>query len=560
VRRAALPLLVLAAVVALGWNLGGYPLLDPDEGRNAEVAREMAVTNDYLVPHLDGLPYLDKPVLYFAAAAALMELLGPTETAARLPAYVFTLATLALVGRYAARRWGRDAAWLAALACATLPLTLVYAHTVIFDSALACFTTAAILCFRDDRPVLAWAAMALGALTKGPVALAVPLCAVVPWALVTGVPARRFAPPRALAVFAVVALPWFVAVSLRHPEFPHYALVRETFERFTTASFRRTAPLWYYLPIVAVAAFPWIVPGLARLSCWRWAWRARRVNAHAREAWFLACWVLGPALLFTLNRSKLPQYVLPLMPAIALAAARVLTREGIAAAWRGAAGLLAAVGAVLMLRPRFLTEPLPLTAAQAAAIPGAAVAVGVALVAAAALVAFAAHSAPPRLTLGLAGYALPVITLPFATGPLLSTVGDDRSAAAIAQAITGSGAGDAVLAVLAYPPSLPFYLRRTVPVSTADARELTSNYIAAYHDRLRALPGSPLLPSDSWRDVLARCAVPTVFVTHDTLPGPRLRLREALPLIADNGRYSAYGPCRPHPLAPSPQRGEGERG
>jgi 4-amino-4-deoxy-L-arabinose transferase-like glycosyltransferase len=387
--------------------------------------------------------------------------------------------------------------------------------------------------------------MALGALTKGPVALAVPLCAVVPWALVTGVPARRFAPPRALAVFAVVALPWFVAVSLRHPEFPHYAIVRETFERFTTASFQRTAPVWYYLPIVAVGAFPWIVPALARLWCWRWAWRARRVNEHAREAWFLACWVLGPALLFTLNRSKLPQYVLPLMPAIALAAAWVLTREGIAAAWRAAVGLLAAVGALLMLRPRFLTEPLPLTAAQAAAIPGAAVAVGVALVAAAALIAFAAHSAPPRLALGLAGYALPVITLPFATGPLLSTVGDDRSAAAIAQAITGSGAGDAVLAVLAYPPSLPFYLRRTVPVSTADARELTSNYIATYHDRLRALPGSPLLPGDSWREVLARCAVPTVFVTHDTLPGPRLRLREALPLIADNGRYSAYGPCQP---------------
>jgi len=554
VRRAALPLLVLAAAVALGWNLNGYRLLDPDEGRNAEVAREMAETNDYLVPHLDGLPYLDKPVLYFAAAAGLMELVGPTETAARLPAYVFALGTLALVGWYAGRRWGRDAGWLAALACATLPLTLAYAHTAIFDGALAFFTTAAILCFHDDRPVLAWAAMALGALTKGPVALAVPLCTIVPWALVTGVAVRRFAPPRALAAFALLALPWFVAVSLRHPEFPHYAFVRETLDRFTTASFRRTAPFWYYFAIVPLAAFPWIMPALAGLPSWRWGWLARRVNEQAREAWFLTCWVLGPLALFSLNQSKLPQYVLPLMPAIALAAARVLARDGIDAAGRVAVGLLALVGASLMLGPRLLTQSLPLAPSVAAAIPAASFAVGIALVAAAALVALAARSGTPAI--GLAGYALPVIALPFVTAPLLRAVGDDRSAAAIARGVAGRGA---VLAVEAYPPSLPFYLRRTIPVSTTGAEELTSNYITAYHLRLRALPGSPLLPPHFWLEVLARCAAPTVFVTHDGLPGPRTWLQAALPLLADNGHYSAYGPCRPHPPSPPPRRGEGER-
>jgi len=540
VRRAALPLLVLAAAVALGWNLNGYRLLDPDEGRNAEVAREMAETNDFLVPHLDGLPYLDKPVLYFAAAAALMELLGPTETAARLPAYVFALGTLALVGWYAGRRWGRDAGWLAALACATLPLTLAYAHTAIFDGALAFFTTAAIVCFRDDRPVLAWAAMALGALTKGPVALAVPLCAIVPWALITGVAVRRLAAPRALAAFALLALPWFVAVSLRHPEFPHYAFVRETLDRFTTASFHRTAPVWYYFPIVPLAAFPWIVPALAGLPSWRWGWLARRVNEHAREAWFLTCWVLGPLALLSLNQSKLPQYVLPLMPAIALAAARALARDGIAAAGRVAAGLLALLGAVLVLGPRLLTQALPLAHSVAAAIPPASFAVGIALLVAAALVALAARSSTPAL--GLTGYALPVIALPFVTAPLLRAVGDDRSAAAIARAVAGRGT---VLAVEAYPPSLPFYLRRTIPVSTTGAEELTSNYIAEYHLRLRALPGSPLLPAHFWLEVLARCAEPTVFVTHDGLPGPRTWLQAALPLLADNGHYSAYGPCTP---------------
>src|SRR6185312_944128 len=166
-----LPLLLLAAAVALGWNLNGYHLLDPDEGRNAEVAREMASSNDYLIPHLDGLPYLDKPVVYFAAAAAAMELLGPTETAARLPAYLFTLATIVVVIRFARRRWGADAGWLAGLALATMPLVLVYARATIFDSTLAFCTTVAILAFWDDRPVLAWAAIGLGAITKGPVAI-----------------------------------------------------------------------------------------------------------------------------------------------------------------------------------------------------------------------------------------------------------------------------------------------------------------------------------------------------------------------------------------------------
>jgi 4-amino-4-deoxy-L-arabinose transferase-like glycosyltransferase len=294
-------------VLALGFDLGGYPLLDPDEGRNAEVAREMAQTNDYILPQLDGLPYLDKPVVYFAAAAAVMELLGPTETAARLPAYLFTVATFVIVIWFVRRRWGRDAAWLAAVALATMPMVLAYARTTIFDSALAFCTTLAILAFWDDRPVLAWAAIGLGAITKGPVAILIPLATLLPFALLTGRPLRRLFPLAGLGMFALVALPWFIAISARIPAFPHYVFVRETFERVTSTRFHRTAPFWYYLPIVPVAAFPWIVPALARWKNWRWAWLARRVNTEAQETILLVCWVLGPLLFFTLNQSKLPR-------------------------------------------------------------------------------------------------------------------------------------------------------------------------------------------------------------------------------------------------------------
>src|SRR5436305_4252283 len=109
---------------ALAFRLGGYPLLDPDEGRNAEVAREMAASNDYLMPRLDGLPYLDKPVLFFAAEAAAMEVLGPTEVAARLPSLLCALATAGLAGWFAARLYDRGTAWRAATAAAAAPLAV----------------------------------------------------------------------------------------------------------------------------------------------------------------------------------------------------------------------------------------------------------------------------------------------------------------------------------------------------------------------------------------------------------------------------------------------------
>jgi 4-amino-4-deoxy-L-arabinose transferase-like glycosyltransferase len=534
-----LVLLLVLAAVGLGWNLGRHRLLDPDEGRNAEVAREMAATHDYLVPHLDGLPYLDKPVAYFAAAAAAMQLLGPGELAARLPAYLATLATIALVVGFARRRWGADAGWLAGLALATMPMVLAYARTSIFDSALSLCTTAAIIAFADDRPVLAWAAIGAGGLTKGPIAILIPLAAVVPYALLTGDRLRRLFPWRGLLAFALVALPWFLAVTARIPQFPHYAFIRETFERVTTAGFHRTAPFWFYLPILPVAAFPWVIPALARLGGGRlrWAWAARRVNQHARDPLLLACWVLGPLAFFTLDQSKLPQYVLPLMPAFALAAARNLTREAPRMGWKFYVGCAALLAAALVVLPTVLPPALPLTAEERNAIPFAARALAVVLVLSAAIVAFGARRGQRSLV--ASGYAVAVVALPFLTADLMRAVGDDRSAAALADSVRSKGV---IVTIAAYPPSLPFYLRNRVLVSTAHARELTSNFIADYADLYRSAPDSPLLPADAWRERLARCPEPTVFVARVVDHDVRDRLA-TLPLLFADGRYAAYGPC-----------------
>jgi hypothetical protein len=232
--------------VLLGASLSSYRFLDPDEGRNGEIAREMMFSNDYLVPHLDGLPYLDKPVVYFVAAAAAMEVLGPTERAARLPAWMFTLVSLVLVGRWARRRWGVEAGWLAAVALATMPLVSGYSRTVIFDSALAACVAAAVLSLWNGRPVLGWAAMGVGVLVKGPIRS--------PSAAGRrprpSPPAGDAVPLRPAAFFAVTSL--FIAVSLRHPS-SGYVSWRPSARHH--GAIPPVGPPWY-APILLVGTFP----------------------------------------------------------------------------------------------------------------------------------------------------------------------------------------------------------------------------------------------------------------------------------------------------------------
>jgi hypothetical protein len=179
----------------------------------------------------------------------------------------------------------------------------------------------------------------------------------------------------------------------------------------------------------------------------------------------------------------------------------------------------------------------PLTAAERSAIPPVARALAVVILVGAVFVALGA--ARRRLRLVAAGYAVPVLALPILSAGLMRAVGDDRSAGTLADSVRGKGE---IIAVAAYPPSLPFYLGRRVLVATANAHELTSNFIADYADELRGSPDSPLLPADAWRDRLTRCPEPTVFVARSGNAAVRDTLAR-LPLLFADGHYAAYGPC-----------------
>jgi 4-amino-4-deoxy-L-arabinose transferase-like glycosyltransferase len=647
-RAAIVALATIALVAAVSWGLGGYPLLDPDEGRNAEVAREMMAGGDFVLPRLDGLPYLDKPVLFFAADALSQRLLGAGEAAARLPALVFALATAALTAWFAGRLFGRRARWLAGIAALAAPLPIAFARTVIFDSALTFFMVVALCAFylaietraaqrrtapagaslagrraeaadllpaavwarpqqssngsgetlaqteagrrsaASARPLesnvprgglgwtaLAWVAMGLGVLTKGPVALAVPLLAAAPFAFFRR-SSRAVWHPLGPALLALCVGPWLWAMSRRVPEFLHYALFTETWQRVTTPEMNREGPIWFFIPCLVAGALPWSVLALA--GCRRgWARRGggRLLDRLDPPRLYLALWIALPLVLFSLSHSKRPQYILPLMPAVAIMAAKVWvdaaqsapgapafsgTVPGARAAgwtWLALAVLCAAGPAVLprihSLQPRL---------AHVSLLPPTLIALAVAFSLGAALVFLGVRQGrrrqPPSGTaaaaLLLAGLVLPMAALPVVLLPLLAEIGSHRSSRAAAAAIAPHLApGAEVVAVHAYPPSLPFYLRRTVLVATPRGRELTSNYVIAYFQKwIAADPrDTPLRPTDWWRGALAACDHPLVFVTWADDAADRAALAAAgLPLLVANDRMAAYGPCSAHPARP----------
>jgi 4-amino-4-deoxy-L-arabinose transferase-like glycosyltransferase len=661
VRRALSWLLAALLVAAVSWGLGGYALLDPDEGRNGEVAREMMAGGDFVLPRLDGLPYLDKPVLYFAADALSQRLLGVGETAARLPSLLFALATAALTGWFAGRLFGPRARRIAAVAAIAAPLPIAFARTVIFDSALTFFMVLALCALYlavEARAAaamapagsylrwtaLAWAAMGLGVLTKGPVALAVPLLAAVPYAVYRRA-SRAVWHPLGPALLVLCIGPWIWAMSRRVPEFLHYALVTETWQRVTTAEMNREGPAWFYVPCLLAGALPWSVLVLAG---WRRSRRPRgdeaadspglpdgqprnpRLNGDdapvspglpdgrqpaARRGLlnlrleprrlYLRLWVAVPFVLFSLSHSKRPQYILPLLPAVAIMAAKVWVDAEDAAEKAARAPAETAVGTTPAVdapaaataagrRPanevsggsfagrRHFLRVVP--GARAAGVTWLALAI---LCAAGPAVLPRIHSQrlvhvtllpPTLLALGAAfllgaaavllgtrrrrgsalllfGLVLPMAALPAVLLPLLDEIGSHRSARGAAAAIAPRLVpGAEVVAVHAFPPSLPFYLRRTLLLATPRGRELTSNYVIAYFSKwLAADPRiTPLRPTDWWRGALASCDHPLVFVTWADDAANRATLAAAgLPLIVANDRMAAYGPCAPHSGSPA---------
>ncbi|MCB9896555.1 MAG: glycosyltransferase family 39 protein [Planctomycetes bacterium] len=372
-----LVLLVAALVLLIGLPL--FPLQEPDEGRYADIASAMLRTGDWITPHLDGIAYFEKPPLVFWCVAASQAVFGLNPFSARLPSALACLAVLVLLVRWAGPAFDRATASLAALLFATLPLVILLSRVLLVDFVLTATSAAALLAAwhglvrpgADERPrrvaiAAFWLACAFGFLAKGPIGLALPGASIGAYLLLTRDVHRIGAllRPDGPLLFALVVAPWYAAMDALHPHFLYDFFVEQNVERLTTGGrFDRQAPLWFYLPVLAVGCLPWIG---AAPSAFARVVRARHVlgtTVAGRTRLYLACAVLAPLALLSVAHSKLPYYVLPILPPLTLLLAddlalRFLPRPGAAIeSTRGArlgyllGGGLVLAGAIAALVP-----------------------------------------------------------------------------------------------------------------------------------------------------------------------------------------------------------------
>lgn len=354
-RAGFLAVIVAFAVVWFG-VLDYRKLVKPDEGRYAEIAREMAASGDWVTPRLNGIKYFEKPPLQYWATAASFRAFGENEWTARLwPALTGFLGVL--LAWYAGRRlFGDQAGMLATAVLASSLLWLGMGHFNTLDMGLAFFLEAAVIGFllaqEGERRwiLLAWAALALAVLSKGIVTLALTGGTLVLYSLLTRdvSPWQRMEFGRGIAIFLLIASPWFVAVSLANPEFPRFFFIHEHFERFLTTAHRRYQPPWYFVPVFLAGTLPWTAMALHALAG---AWR-RTATAQFQPRRFLLLWCLVVFAFFSASGSKLPSYILPLFPALALLVGDALTRMPRRALVAHLSLLVAVAALLLVLAPR----------------------------------------------------------------------------------------------------------------------------------------------------------------------------------------------------------------
>jgi 4-amino-4-deoxy-L-arabinose transferase-like glycosyltransferase len=329
-RRGALfALILLPGLLLYPWL--GFRLLEPDEGRYAEIPREMLGRGEWVVPTLQSEPYLDKPPLLYWLVNLSYRALGVSDAAARLvPALAVHVCILASY-LFGCRYLGHAAAWRGALLLSLMPGLVGVGRLLTLDGLLTLWTTLGLYAgfahLRTGRHGWPCAiACGLGVLTKGPVALILVLAPLAAWRhmfLDAGERPRILQPlVKLLAVVAAINLPWYALISLRQPGFLRYFFWQHNLERFFDP-FDHVEPVWYFGPILLAGLMPatlWLVPAARALVT------ADAADRRSPELAF--CLLAGGwcVLFFSLSGCKLPTYILPAFPPLALAVGALVDR------------------------------------------------------------------------------------------------------------------------------------------------------------------------------------------------------------------------------------------
>jgi len=508
--RHVLVLLVVTGCMFFA-GIGRLALIEPDEGRNAEVAREMVARGDWITPHFNNFSYLDKPPVFFWAVASSFKLAGLSEASARFPSALAALLTVFLGWLLARRMFEKSTALYAGVVLSTSPLVVIFARDVIFDMTLTLFVTAAMICywFRESGAehqklldALFFSAMGLATLTKGPVGFLLPLLSIAAYQTIRG----KFGRLKdlnwllGLATFFAITLPWFIAVSVRHPDFPRYAFWQESLQRFATGHSHRAGAIYYYLIIYLAGFLPWsfflLYAAIHRVRRWR-----ELRQEHGAPMLFLLSWAGVIFVFFTISRSKLPGYFLPAMVPLSVLMAKVWTarepeREARIPDWlTGGFATLIALGIIVAAVPHFQHQLFPRGRLERKIPHDVLVLLGPTMLYTGVILAAlgvigrnlcarAREKAPTAIMFALLACCFPLMLVRWFRP--LQLFASAKSSRALAHTILDSPQRNfPIYGYYYFRTGLPFYLRRPVGLISSTADELTSNYVVTQWPRIK---------------------------------------------------------------------------
>jgi 4-amino-4-deoxy-L-arabinose transferase-like glycosyltransferase len=331
--RAHPALLLMLCGLCFFYGLGTLGLTDRDEGSNAEAAREMLQSGDWVSPTLNGAPRFAKPAFIYWLISGTYRSLGVNEFTARLPSAVFGTGLVLMQYYFAKRVLGPVTALRAAIMLLLNFEILAIGRMVLTDMVLMFFTTLSIFSFflglygQGKQKRWYWMfyiAMALATLTKGPVGVLVPLLAVIPFLLLTrpwrsGNQVWKDSHPVAgTFVFLALAAPWYAAMLTIHGAGYLASAQGDTVTRFFSVIGGHGGTILFYIPILLFGFFPW--SGYLPAACFASLRGARKEPLTESRALGLLCavWILGVFVFFTVSSTRLPHYIAPLFPAAAL--------------------------------------------------------------------------------------------------------------------------------------------------------------------------------------------------------------------------------------------------
>jgi len=340
----ATAVILLCAVLWFG-ALGQRDLFDPDEGRYAGIPAAMVDSGDWLTPRLNDFKYFEKPVLQYWGTAVAFTIFGKSNTSARLWTALLGFSTALFAMLIAFRLYGSRAAIYTFLLSISYLMVVAFGHYLTLDMALSAFLVMGIGSLvighssqsseRQTRNwmLVGWTALALATLTKGLVAIVLPAATVVvyslwqrDWKLW-----KKLHIFKGLLLFLVITAPWFIMVSLANPEFPKFFFIHEHFDRYTSDVHSREGPIYYFIPYLLIGVCPWLVTSLRSLFTPGFKWLPDKPGQFEPER-FMWTFIVVTFCFFSLGQSKLPGYILPILPIIAvISGGQLATRKEIGA-------------------------------------------------------------------------------------------------------------------------------------------------------------------------------------------------------------------------------------